>query len=351
MNNRRKSPRLSTISTPITTYKLPRLVTTAAKNYGDKIKTKTLSCSSNILAGKKSLKKRIKIYSKSKSISTRKSTRIQSKQLKIIKRPADTASVEAASTNSKNSSTSSRKRKITDDKPSNIKKSKYTSLTCRTAKNNKKNSRKYSYKSRPVKLMRRNNKANLSKNNHNNKIDGNKTDNSALNDNDKTNSTNSLLLANTSINLNSTDINVNNSSINTTSESSNTSFVNPSTSQSISDVDSNNHNISFNLLTVDELKNQLKKATIKFDKACRQLITLDQHMNDLQNSYCSSLENDRKTFKILYRMQLATLEGTHNAYIEYIERQVEKIKKIKRLLFNDNVNTSNNNDSNNDNSI
>ncbi len=79
------------------------------------------------------------------------------------------------------------------------------------------------------------------------------------------------------------------------------------------------------------LKNQLKKATVKFDRACRQLILLDQHMNDLQNSYTNSLENDRKTFKIVYRMQLATLEGTHNAYIEYIERQVEKIKKLKQI--------------------
>ena len=96
--------------------------------------------------------------------------------------------------------------------------------------------------------------------------------------------------------------------------------------------------ISLNLLndvTTQDLKLQLKKATIKFEKACRQLITLDQHINDLQNSYSNSLENDRKTFKILFRMQLATLEGTHNAYIEYIERQVEKIKKLKRLLFNE----------------
>ena len=88
---------------------------------------------------------------------------------------------------------------------------------------------------------------------------------------------------------------------------------------------------------IHELKFQLKKATIKFEKACRQLIMLDQHINDLQNSYSNSLENDRKTFKIVYRMQLATLEGTHNAYIEYIERQVEKIKKLKRMLFNENA--------------
>ena len=100
-------------------------------------------------------------------------------------------------------------------------------------------------------------------------------------------------------------------------------------------------------MSVPDLKFQLKKATVKFEKACRQLIMLDQHINDLQNSYSNSLENDRKTFKIVYRMQLATLEGTHNAYIEYIERQVEKIKKLKRLLFNENasqhLNTSFNN--------
>lgn len=86
---------------------------------------------------------------------------------------------------------------------------------------------------------------------------------------------------------------------------------------------------------VSYLKSQLRRATIKFDKACRQLSMLDQQMNDLQNSYSNSLENERKTFKIIYRMQLATYEGAHNAYIQYIERQVEKIKKLKTLLFND----------------
>lgn len=86
---------------------------------------------------------------------------------------------------------------------------------------------------------------------------------------------------------------------------------------------------------VSYLKSQLKKATIKFDKACRQLSMLDQQMNDLQNSYSNSLENERKTFKIIYRMQLATYEGAHTAYIQYIERQVEKIKKLKTLLYNE----------------
>jgi hypothetical protein len=100
-------------------------------------------------------------------------------------------------------------------------------------------------------------------------------------------------------------------------------------------------------INIHDLKFQLKKATIKFEKACRQLIMLDQHINDLQNSYSNSLENDRKTFKIVYRMQLATLEGTHNAYIEYIERQVEKIKKLKRLLFNENATQHLNNSFNN----
>lgn len=96
-------------------------------------------------------------------------------------------------------------------------------------------------------------------------------------------------------------------------------------------------------LTMNELKFQLKKATVKFNKACRQLTLLDQHMSDLQNSYSNAVENDRKTFKIVFRMQLATLEGTHNAYIEYIERQVEKIKKLKQLLFTDNINQHLNN--------
>ena len=101
-------------------------------------------------------------------------------------------------------------------------------------------------------------------------------------------------------------------------------------------LDAANLTLNPNSLSMNELKFQLKKATVKFNKACRQLTLLDQHMSDLQNSYSNAVDNDRKTFKIVFRMQLATLEGTHNAYIEYIERQVEKIKKLKQLLFTDN---------------
>lgn len=68
-------------------------------------------------------------------------------------------------------------------------------------------------------------------------------------------------------------------------------------------------------INIHDLKFQLKKATVKFEKACRQLIMLDQHINDLQNSYSNSLENDRKTFKIVYRMQLATLEGDRKSVV------------------------------------
>jgi hypothetical protein len=99
-------------------------------------------------------------------------------------------------------------------------------------------------------------------------------------------------------------------------------------------------------LQIEDLKYQLKKATIKFNKACRQLVFMDQHMSDLQSLYNNSITNDRRTFKIVYRMQLATLEGTHNAYIEYIERQVEKIKRLKRLLFSENTSEDNINEVN-----
>ena len=118
------------------------------------------------------------------------------------------------------------------------------------------------------------------------------------------------------------------------------SQIQTSTTRRLCSVSSIAQPVSVRCVDLAELKVQLKKATSKFNKACHQLVLLDQHMNDLQHSYSNSLENDRKTFKIVYRMQLATLEGTHNAYIEYIERQVERIKRLKRILFNNNTTTT-----------
>jgi hypothetical protein len=77
----------------------------------------------------------------------------------------------------------------------------------------------------------------------------------------------------------------------------------------------------------------LEKANVKFEKACKQLIVLDRKINDLHNLYTSSMETDRKTFKIVNRMQLATLEATHEAYIEYIERKVNEIRKLKTKIY------------------
>lgn len=82
-----------------------------------------------------------------------------------------------------------------------------------------------------------------------------------------------------------------------------------------------------------QLWRSLRKEFAKFDKACRQLAILEQHINDLQNSFGMAVECDRKMFKILHRMQLATYEGTRNAYVEYIERQMEKIKRMRRLAL------------------
>jgi hypothetical protein len=88
-----------------------------------------------------------------------------------------------------------------------------------------------------------------------------------------------------------------------------------------------------------DLKKTLKKATTKFNRACKQILKLDQKINDLQNSYTNAIETDRKTFKIVYRMQLATLEGLHEAYIEYIEKKVNEIRDLKNKIFGADDNT------------
>ena len=95
----------------------------------------------------------------------------------------------------------------------------------------------------------------------------------------------------------------------------------------------NSTNNSLNRNTRFDLKRILKKATTKFNRACKQILKLDQKINDLQNSYTNAIETDRKTFKIVYRMQLATLEGLHEAYIEYIEKKVNEIRDLKNKIF------------------
>lgn len=94
-------------------------------------------------------------------------------------------------------------------------------------------------------------------------------------------------------------------------------------------------NISVNDATEWYLKAQLNKARTKFDKACRQLTLLHQQISDMENAYSNAIDADKKPFKSLYKLELATLNGMHNAYLQYIDRQVNRIKKFKVLFFNE----------------
>jgi hypothetical protein len=124
----------------------------------------------------------------------------------------------------------------------------------------------------------------------------------------------------------------------------------PSTNRRKSDSTTKTNSIINNLNRIKrlDLKKTLNKATVKFNRACKQILKLDQKIKELQNSYTNAIETDRKTFKIVYRMQLATLEGLHEAYIEYIERKMNEIRELKNKLFgsDDNQIVSSNNGSN-----
>ena len=84
--------------------------------------------------------------------------------------------------------------------------------------------------------------------------------------------------------------------------------------------------------TTEILTNQLQGLDRKFRRACRQVVTLNNKITDLQARYNRAYSVDRKSFRYTLRLQLATTEGMRNMYYEYACRRADELEAIQDQL-------------------
>ena len=86
------------------------------------------------------------------------------------------------------------------------------------------------------------------------------------------------------------------------------------------------------IVQVSDLISKIRHTDRKFRRAKRQIILLNNQIQQLVIRYHRAEKEGRKSFKFTMRSQCATLEGVRNMYFEYAKRQCEIMDRLQNSL-------------------
>ena len=75
----------------------------------------------------------------------------------------------------------------------------------------------------------------------------------------------------------------------------------------------------------------------RFQKACQQIVQLQQKMGDLQFRYNKAWRQNHRSFRYSLRLRMAVVEGLINMYYNYAHTKAYTIADLRRQLFGENV--------------
>ena len=75
----------------------------------------------------------------------------------------------------------------------------------------------------------------------------------------------------------------------------------------------------------------------RFQKACQQIVQLQQKMGDLQFRYHKAWRQNHRSFRYSLRLQIAVVEGLINMYYNYAHSKAYTIADLRRQLFGEHV--------------
>ena len=76
----------------------------------------------------------------------------------------------------------------------------------------------------------------------------------------------------------------------------------------------------------------IRKEYIKFQKACRQVVLMNNQVKEISTRYKRVVRDNLRNYRYLLRLRLCTTEGLRNMYHEYSCRQAEKIADLEENL-------------------
>uniref|UniRef100_A0A0B7ADZ9 Uncharacterized protein n=1 Tax=Arion vulgaris TaxID=1028688 RepID=A0A0B7ADZ9_9EUPU len=80
------------------------------------------------------------------------------------------------------------------------------------------------------------------------------------------------------------------------------------------------------------LEEKMNEARSKFDRACQQIILLDQKIKDLEVRYRRAVKHKKNSFRYNLRLRLSVVTGVKMMYHHYASTKAEEINKLRRLV-------------------
>jgi environmental stress-induced protein Ves len=87
---------------------------------------------------------------------------------------------------------------------------------------------------------------------------------------------------------------------------------------------------SLGLMDNGYLQEKLNDAQLKFEKACTQIVLLDQKIKDLEVRYKRALKNKKNSFRYNLRLRLSVVTGVKMMYHHYASTKADELHRLHR---------------------
>ena len=89
--------------------------------------------------------------------------------------------------------------------------------------------------------------------------------------------------------------------------------------------------------TREDLVKEYKKTNMKFHKACRQVILLNNKIDSLIMRYSRAVWGDSRAFRYFHRLNMATIEGVRDMFCDYALQQAEKLDLLYEQIISQRI--------------
>lgn len=81
--------------------------------------------------------------------------------------------------------------------------------------------------------------------------------------------------------------------------------------------------------TSEEIQENIYTLDAKFQKACSQVVLLNNLVQELQTRYERAVKANLRTYRYTLRLRLCTVEGLRNMFYEYASATADKIDGLE----------------------
>ncbi|RUS73487.1 hypothetical protein EGW08_018747 [Elysia chlorotica] len=85
-------------------------------------------------------------------------------------------------------------------------------------------------------------------------------------------------------------------------------------------------------MDVQLLEEKMNEARSKFERACQQIVLLDQKIKDLEVRYRRAVRNKKNSFRYNLRLRLSVVTGVKMMYHHYASTKAEELARLRRQI-------------------